>query len=182
MNRKSSLIAAIALAVSSGASIAKADDATFDRTFYSEFTDMQRNAARAYGDQKYDDAIALFRRAACAGDKESQSALGRMYLLGQGVEHDDLTGYAWLKVAAETQFPGYQAIVRKLEDAMNDEQRKIADARATELQGLYGLRATNMSCKARASRGGHIIDTIECTPRAEGRVVLLRMCVANTPH
>jgi len=97
-------------------------------------------------------------------------------LLGQGVERNDLTGYAWLKVAAEVIFPGYQKIVKSLEGAMTPEQRKQADAGAARKIDLYGLAATNMSCGTHASRGGHIVDEILCTPRIEGQQLLLRRC------
>jgi hypothetical protein len=33
-----------------------------------------------------------------------------------------------------------------------------------------------MSCARTASRHGHILDQITCTPRSEGRVVLLHRC------
>ena len=70
-----------------------------------------------------------------------------MYLLGQGVARDDLTGYAWLKVAAEKIFPGYQTIVRELEQAMKPEQRKLADAGAAAKIREYGLAASGVSCQ-----------------------------------
>ena len=182
MNTKTLALLFSASAVCAAAARANADEPNFERVFYSEYTDHLVDAERAYDAKRYDEAFKLFQRAACAGDKQSQSAIGRMYLLGQSVEHDDLTGYAWLKVAAEVQFPGYQSVVHKLEEVMNEEQRKIADQRAGELIGLYGLRPTNMSCKPRASRNGHIIDMIECSPRREGRLALLRTCVADVPH
>jgi len=162
-----------------GAALA-ADTNEFERVLPVQYSHMLRDAKFAYDEKRYDDAFRLFQRTACAGDKESQSALGRMYLLGQGVVRDDITGYAWLKVAAEMIFPGYQKIVHQLEEAMTSEQRALADARARQMIDLYGRAATNMSCSQNASRGGYVIDSIVCTPRREGNTMLLKQC-ANTP-
>ena len=159
-----------------------ADSGTFERVYPTEYRDMLRDAARAYGGKRYDDAFRQFQRAACAGDKQSQSALGRMYLLGQGVERNDLTGYAWLKVAAEVVFPGYQEVARRLEEAMTAEQRRIAGAQAKTLIDEYGIAATGMSCNKSASMGGHISDQIVCTPRQEGNRLLLKRCVDAATH
>ncbi len=104
-----------------------------------------------------------------------------MYLLGQGVTRNDLSGYAWLKVAAETKMRGYQSIVEKLEQAMTPAQRAVADPQAATLVSQYGLRATNMSCTPASSRGGLVKDGIVCTPRSEDMQVLLRRCFAENP-
>lgn len=170
------LLLAAGICTSAQAFAAESDAALFERVEPSAYRDMVRDAASAYGAEHYDDSFAKFRRTACAGDKQSQSALGRMYLLGQGVQRDDLTGYAWLKLAAEFIYPKYQSVVRALEEAMTPEQRKIADSRVAVLTERYSLGATGMSCSQSASKGGHIIDQIVCTPRREGRRVLLRRC------
>jgi len=169
------LLAAL-LATTAFAAVA-GDRSVFERVFPNEYRDILRRAALAYDAKRYDEAFGLFQRGACAGDKQSQSAVGRMYLLGQGVARDDLTGYAWLKVAAEKIFPGYQTIVRELEQAMKPEQRKLADAEAAAKIREYGLAASGMSCQTHASRGGHIVDEIVCTPRKEADVFLLKRCV-----
>jgi TPR repeat protein len=154
--------------------------ALFDRVERSAYTDLLRDAATAYGAERYDEAFAKFRRTACAGDKQSQSALGRMYLLGQGIQRDDLTGYSWLKMAAEFIYPKYQSVVRALEEAMTPAQRSVADTKVAALRERYSLGATGMSCTQSASQGGHIIDQIICTPRREGRRLLLRRCDSAT--
>jgi TPR repeat protein len=155
------------------------DLSKFERVAPSAYTDMLRDAASAYGAGHYEQSFGLFQRVACAGDKQSQSALGRMYMLGQGVKRDDLTGYAWLKLSAEVIYPKYQSVVRKLEEAMTPEQRQIADARVARLSSLYSLSASRMSCSQSASKGGHIIDQIVCTPQREGKRFLLRQCDAE---
>jgi hypothetical protein len=150
----------------------------FERMLPADYRALLLKARNAYDGKRYDEAFRGFQRAACAGDKESQSAVGRMYLLGQGVARDDLVGYAWLKVAAEIRSLGYQSIVKKLDAAMTPEQHRIADPEAEKLIGLYGMRATNMSCNTTASRGGHVIDSIACTPQYDGGSLLLKQCVS----
>ncbi len=164
-----------------GMAAASAASADFEQVLRNDYSMMLHDSKKAYEGKRYEDAFRGFQRTACAGDKESQSAIGRMYLLGQGVTRNDLTGYAWLKVAAETRMRGYQSIVDKLAQAMTPAQRAVADARAATLIGQYGLRATNMSCTLASSRSGLIKDSVVCTPRSEGVQVLLRRCVADDP-
>lgn len=155
---------------------AEFDLSKFDRVMPSMYSNMIRDAAQAYGNKRYDKAFDQFQRLACAGDKQSQSALGRMYMLGQGTKRDDLTGYAWLKLAAEMIYPKYQAVVRQIEDAMTPEQNKVAEALVADLSSRYSLSASRMGCTLSASKGGHIIDQIICTPQNQGNRLLLRKC------
>ncbi|HET9032450.1 MAG TPA: hypothetical protein VFN25_06055 [Dokdonella sp.] len=178
MSLKIVLVFAVALMSAPLVHAAEFDQSKFESVLPSEYFNMLRDAAVAYGAKDYDKAFRLFQRTACAGDKQSQSALGRMYLLGQGTKRDDLTGYAWLKIAAEFIFPKYQSVVRGLEQAMTPEQRKIADAKAAELIARYSIGETNMSCNLSASKGGHIMDQITCTPQYQGRLMMLKRCEA----
>ena len=154
----------------------------FDRVYPAEFRETLRDAKLAYGKEDFAKAFGLFERMACAGDKSSQSALGRMYLLGQGTERDDLTGYAWLKLASEVIFPGYQRIVRELEAAMDAKQLAYAREGSSQLAELYSIGATRISCHKNSSRDGFIIDEIICTPHEEGNQYLLRRCVGAAPQ
>lgn len=163
------------------AAAAPAPVEAFDRIHPSEFEDMLRDARLAYGKQDHARAFPLFERLACAGDKSSQSALGRMYLLGQGTTQDDLSGYAWLKLAAEEIFPGYQRIVKQLESAMDASQLAIAREGAARLADLYDIGATRISCRKNASRKGHIVDELVCTPYRDGSYYLLRRCEGAAP-
>src|SRR5512144_1066015 len=100
--KKSALwvFAAAAVAANTWAS----DPAQFERVQDDAYFNSLREATSAYDAKDYARAFALNQRAACAGDKTSQAILGRMYLLGQGTERNDLTGYAWIKLAAEFNF------------------------------------------------------------------------------
>ncbi len=155
---------------------AEFDLAKFDLVMPSVYSNMIRDASQAYGKEHYDKAFEKFQRLACAGDKQSQSALGRMYMLGQGTKRDDLTGYAWLKLAAEMVYPKYQAVVKQIESAMTPEQTKVAGELVADLSSRYSFSASRMGCTLSASKGGHIIDQIICTPQNQGNRLLLRKC------
>jgi TPR repeat protein len=154
----------------------RADDADFDRVFPSVYTDLLFNAKTAYSGGKYDVAAPLMKKAACAGDKESQWMLGHMYLLGQGVERDDLAGYSWIRVAAEFNQAEYRKAVDQIEKAIDKSQLPLAQGEAQKYVDAYGLRATHMSCNRSASQGGHIMDRITCTPRYDGQLAMIRQC------
>lgn len=166
-----------------GARVACAFDEGFEVMPQADYVLIARDAGRAYEDKRFDEAFKGFQRSACAGDKQSQSALGRMYLLGQGVERDDLTGYAWLKVAAEVTFPGHRELIDRLDAAMTAEQKKIAAAKAAQLLGLYGRRATRMSCSTYVPKGSHIPQGVLCLPQAEsGQRVEVKRCIVDAPR
>lgn len=157
---------------------AAADDPVYEHVQPGAYTDMLRDASAAYDKQDYDRAFALNRRAACAGDKTSQAILGRMYVLGQGTPRDELTGYAWIKVAAEFSFAEYTSLARKLEAAMEPDRRAQANAKADALRKDYGLAATGMSCHGESRRGVYLIDSVVCTPPNDGGGTLrLRRCI-----
>ena len=168
------IIALCGVAVSSWA----ADDPAFERMQNDAWKAMLRDATAIYAHKDYARAFELNRRAACAGDKTSQAILGRMYLLGQGTTKDDVTGYAWIKVASEFRFGDFTTLARKLEDAMTAEQLAQGTARADELRKNYGLAASNMSCRGESVHGVYLIDGVGCTPQSGGGgAVLVRRCV-----
>src|SRR5262249_5545926 len=139
---------------------------------------MQRQATLAYDREDYARAFELNRRAACAGDKTSQAILGRMYLLGQGTAKDEITGYAWIRFAADFNFAGFTSLARKLEAAMTPEQLAAGKTKVDALRAAYGPAVTNMSCHGESRRAAYIIDSVVCTPdSAGGDDLLLRRCV-----
>jgi TPR repeat protein len=172
------VILATASVLAAGAARA-AEEASFERVFPSVYKDLLFNAKSAFNGKRYDEAFPLMKKAACAGDKESQWMLGHMYLLGQGVERDDLAGYAWIKAAAEFNSAEYRGTVRRIEDAIDPKQLPAVQAEARTYIDAYGLRATHMSCNRAASQHGHIMDCIVCIPRYDGQLALLRQCKAD---
>ncbi len=81
MSLKNVFLCWVSLFSGSLAHAASFESSKFDRVMLSSYSDLLRDAASAYGSKRFDKAFELFQRSACAGDKQSQSALGRMYLL-----------------------------------------------------------------------------------------------------
>jgi len=155
---------------------ANAADDSFDRVLPGAYQDVLQGASSAYDKKDFARAFELNQRGACAGDKTSQAILGRMYILGQGVPRDDVTGYAWVRLAADFSFADFTSLARKLEAAMTPEQKKAGEAKADVLRKNYGPAATNMSCHGVSRRGVYLIDSVVCTPESEGGRLLLRRC------
>lgn len=178
MNRFVSRAVAGGILFSACAAVATA---AFDHVPSGEYADMQRRATAAYDHKEYERAFALNQRTACAGDKTSQAILGRMYLLGQGTAKDEITGYAWIRFAADFNFGDFTSLARKLEAAMTPEQVAAGKAKVEVLRANYGPAVTNMSCHGESRRAAYIIDSVVCTPEAAGGGdLLLRRCVDDT--
>ncbi|MEZ5462735.1 hypothetical protein [Dokdonella sp.] len=179
MSSKSSLIFLLAMAASSTAIAQNTTDLkVFEPVFPSAYEDMRRDAAVSYSNKDYDKAFAQFQRLSCAGDVQSQSALGRMYIDGNGVQQDDLKGYAWLKMAAQVIFPKYQYVVKELEKAMTPNQREVSDAMVADYMKYYSFAATGMSCQPAAMNDDPIPNEIDCLPIRQAERYMLRRCEA----
>jgi len=166
------------LALGACATAFAADNALFDRVQTGVYADLQHEATLAYDRKDYVRAFELNRRIACAGDKTSQAILGRMYLLGVGTARDEISGYAWIRLAADFGFRDFTALSRKLEAALTPEQSTQGAARVAALRANYGPAATNTSCHGEARHGALLIDAVICTPESSGiGYELLRRCV-----
>ena len=122
-----------------------------------------------------------FLRLACGGDKASQEQVGLMYFGGEGVYRNIAMSYLWLKVASEFNFPSYHANARKIEAGMTPEQAKHLGQLASELRAQYGLRATNVSCRAESSSvsASNIKDAVICSPARNGSLLLVQRCYSD---
>jgi TPR repeat protein len=179
MSSRISLTLLVALAASSAAVAQNTTDLkVFEPVFPQAYNDMRRDAAVSYGAKEYDKAFAQFQRLACAGDVESQSALGRMYIDGNGVQQDDLKGYAWLKMAAQVIFPKYQTVVKELEQDMTSNQRDVSNSMVADYMKYYSLSATGMSCSPAAMNDDPVPNEIDCVPTRQAERVMLRRCEA----
>ena len=159
---------ALAMLAALGAGNAAATDDAFERMTYREFRYMLRDAHLAYQKDDHARAFELYRRNACTGDKDSQFALGSMYLYGQGTQADGLKAYAWLATAAEAREPKYQKVFAQVAQAVPSEHRKAAERAADELRSRYGMAAANVHCAMRAEAGTKI-SKLECKPPIEVR-------------
>ena len=127
------------------------------------------------------DSFRKFLRLACGGDKQSQEQVGLMYLAGEGVSPNSAMAYLWLKVAAEFNFGAYRTMVKKFDKSMTPQQIKRFGELADELIAEYGLRATNMTCRAESggSFSSNIKDTVVCSPKRSGAMLLIQRCYAD---
>ncbi|MGH8173944.1 MAG: hypothetical protein ACREPX_12445 [Rhodanobacteraceae bacterium] len=149
----------------------------FDLEYPSVYQDWRYESTNAYDGKRYDQAFEPMQKAACAGDKESQWMLGQMYLRGQGVDRDDMRGYAWVKVAAEFQSATCRKTASTIEQAIDAAHKEEAAKLSEQLIDEYGIRTTHMSCTLASSRQGHVMDRIACVPRYQGKMVLLKRFV-----
>ncbi|MEO6103922.1 MAG: hypothetical protein ABIP44_09830 [Pseudoxanthomonas sp.] len=61
----------------------------------------RREGLPAYANQRYNEAMSCFRRAAHYADKPSQAMVSEMYWKGIGIPPHRALGYAWLDLAVE---------------------------------------------------------------------------------
>ncbi len=156
------------------------DKTELERVPAASFTDQWQQGIRAYNRKDYTRAFPLLERMACAGDKTSQLLVGRMYILSQGTEKDDLKGYAWIKTAAEFRFRDFTSLAHQLEQALDPQQRKDGNALAQKYRQHYGLVATRMDCRGAARHGAKIVDSVVCSPQsAGGSDVWLQSCLSD---
>ena len=67
----------------------------------------RREGLHAFHHKRYDEAHAMFLRAAHYADKASMAMLAEMYWKGLGVARDRPIGYAWMDLAAERMYPNF---------------------------------------------------------------------------
>lgn len=103
------------------------DDAStwYHPDLYGEFAGVRR-----YMNKDYAGAMKYFEIGAYYADKLSQLSIGLMYVNGEGVAKDPATGYAWLDLAAEREYPEFVAT----------RDRVRATLTPDELQRAHGIR------------------------------------------
>lgn len=180
MKTKSSILIAAALALgTAGAAAASIDKSRFMRMTQSEYDLMVRDGHDAW--QRSNDVSAQrnFLKSACAGDKDSQFALGTMYLTGEGAPADGLKAYAWYSLAAEIDDKRYRDAFAKVSELVPEQYREVAAAEGERLRQSYGLDATGQRCKMDAQVGTRIQRRV-CRPEITGgpqsRFYLVRQC------
>lgn len=95
-------------------------------------------AQKAYAAQDYAGAFERYREIAELGNVTGQENLAAMYVDGQGVDRDNLLGYAWAVIARENGGnAAMQNIIDQIEPHLNDARR----ARVAEVTGKFGKAA-----------------------------------------
>jgi TPR repeat protein len=152
-----------AVAAMGVAASAMATDEAFERMTYRDYVLMLRDAHLAYQRDDHAKAFELYARNACAGDKNSQFALGSMYLYGEGTGADGMKAYAWIATAAEAEEPRFRNLYEKLAKAIPKEHLAAAKEAAEATRKQYGEHATKNYCAMRAEAGTKITE-LECKP------------------
>jgi TPR repeat protein len=176
--RRILLAASIAATGLAGSAIADQDWQTMD---FQDWRLMLRDAHAAYEREDYEKAAERYVVTACMGDKNSQFALGSMYLMGHGVPADALKAYAWYKVASESREPDYLRAYERLDKVIPAEHRATAEAMAAQYLTDFGERATGVNCERRAEAGTKI-SRLECKPPIDprtGKIEVKAVCLAD---
>lgn len=92
----------------------------------------------AFRDQRYEDALRLFRRAAFYADKASQGMVAEMYWTGRGVERDPVLAYVWMDLAAERGYPQFIALRERYWKALDAAQQARAVEEGQAVYATFG--------------------------------------------
>lgn len=88
--------------------------------------DSMRHARRAYQTGMYTRALNHYREAAVWADKFAQYNVGVMHLRGEGTAFDPMRAWAWIKLAAERDYPEFIETAEDLHAMLDEEQRRRA--------------------------------------------------------
>lgn len=87
---------------------------------------------------KLEDALKFFQRAAFYADKPSQGMVAEMLWNGQGAPQDRALAYAWMDLAAERGYAGFLGLRERYWDELSEDERKRAIEVGQELYAKYG--------------------------------------------
>ena len=107
---------------------------------FGEFAGVKR-----YVNKNYADATKYFEIGAYYADKFSQLSIGLMYVNGEGVPKDMLTGYAWIDIAAERDYPDFVATRDRVKAALTPDDLQRAQA----IRDTLALRYADKVAKPR---------------------------------
>ena len=145
----------VALALTCMVSLAAVAAPATTKIAIREYESRLDRARLAMHGEDVDSAFGLTQEVACWGDKHAQFMLGMMYLEGKGVEEDVLSGYAWVRTAAESGIEDFEAMADKLYQAIPEKYRSAAQAGAEAITAQYGMQATGVRCNMEKSTGSH---------------------------
>ena len=108
--------------------------------FLSAHPDLRwrREGLHAYANQRYDEAMQHFLRAARYADKPAQAMIAEMYWKGIGVPQDREMGYAWMDLAAERFYSNFVILREQYWGKLDQEGQRTAIERGQALLSEYG--------------------------------------------
>ena len=98
----------------------------------------RREGLHAFHHKRYDEAHAMFRRAASYADKASMAMLAEMYWKGLGVAQDKPIGYAWMDLAAERMYPNFTILRESYWGQLSKAEQDAAIERGQSLLAEFG--------------------------------------------
>ncbi|WP_242111966.1 hypothetical protein [Luteimonas aquatica] len=88
--------------------------------------------------EKLQEALKFFQRAAFYADKPSQGMVAEMLWNGQGAVQDRAAAYAWMDLAAERGYVGFLGLREQYWEQLSEEERKRALEVGQDLYARYG--------------------------------------------
>ncbi|NLB13029.1 MAG: sel1 repeat family protein [Gammaproteobacteria bacterium] len=98
----------------------------------------RREALHHFSNQRHDEAMKYFLRAARYGDKPAQAMIAEMYQQGLGVPPDPVQAYIWMDLAAERQYPNFLILRETYWDALDSSQQRAVVERGQAVYAEYG--------------------------------------------
>lgn len=133
----------------------RTNEVTQSNGFLSAHPDLRwrTEATKDYGEGRFEDALARFKRASRHADKISQAMVAEMYWRGEGTPVDRSLAYAWMDLAAER---GYKELLAKREgywNALSVDEREQAIAKGQAIYAEYGDAVAKPRIEAALRRG-----------------------------
>ncbi len=107
---------------------------------------IQDKVDRLFDAGKFERAFFIYRHELVPlGDKYAQYMVGYMYLMGMGVDADNIAACAWYRLAAERDTPEFMAVRDRLLQTMQDEDIRRADRLFLDLRREFSDMAVLLS-------------------------------------
>jgi len=98
-------------------------------------------------------ALNMFEHAAYYGNKDAQYDMAMMYLHGAtNVPVDVPRGVAWLKIASQYHQSDAKTALQKIDSALSEEQRQVADGISQKLTSDYAVATTQRRARLQYER------------------------------
>jgi TPR repeat protein len=98
----------------------------------------RREGLHAFHEKRYDEAHAMFLRAASYADKASMAMIAEMYWKGLGVAQDRPIAYAWMDLAAERMYPNFTILRERYWGELDKAEQDAAIERGQALLAEFG--------------------------------------------
>ena len=141
--------------------------------FLSAHPDLRwrREGQHAYANERYDEAMTYFLRAARYADKPAQAMIAEMYWKGIGVAQDRALGYVWMDLAAERFYSNFLIKREEYWRTLNEDEQRDAIVRGQPLLAEYGddvakVRMAKVLRKERSVTGSRVgfVGNLEIIP------------------